>query len=166
MCLSPARRAPSGKSCANMIGFTPAPCAAQKRRSGPIRSFTGKLMQKDASTVPADPFGKQLHVVEILNIVDVGTSMVLDSHVHANFHAQTALRGYRTDAADVWTPRSSDPGSGPALGGQSKPSANFLLPFYGSCCVWASPPWSARHIIPGKMASSSALIAMSNTSAC
>lgn len=46
---------------------------------------------KDASTVPADPYGKQQHVVEILNVVDVGTSMVLDSHVHANFHAQTAL---------------------------------------------------------------------------
>jgi hypothetical protein len=46
---------------------------------------------KDASSVPADPFGKQQHVVEILNVVDVGTSMVLDSHVHTNFHAQTAL---------------------------------------------------------------------------
>jgi transposase InsO family protein len=47
---------------------------------------------KDASTVPADPYGKQQHVVEILNVVDVGTSMVLDSHVHTNFHAQTALQ--------------------------------------------------------------------------
>lgn len=36
---------------------------------------------KDASTVPADPFGKQSHVIEILNIVAVGTSMVLESHV-------------------------------------------------------------------------------------
>ena len=46
---------------------------------------------KDASSVPADPYGKQQHVVEILNVVDMGTSMVVAAHVHANFHAQTAL---------------------------------------------------------------------------
>ncbi len=46
---------------------------------------------KDASTVPADPYGKQQHVVEILNVVDMGTSILLAAHVHANFHAQTAL---------------------------------------------------------------------------
>ena len=46
---------------------------------------------KDASSVPADPYGKQQHVVEILNVVDMGTSIVLAAHVHANFHAQTAL---------------------------------------------------------------------------
>ncbi len=46
---------------------------------------------KDASTVPADPSGKQQHVVEILNGVDMGTSILLSAHVHANFHAQTAL---------------------------------------------------------------------------
>jgi hypothetical protein len=46
---------------------------------------------KDASTVPADPYGKQQHVVEILNVVDMGTSIVVAAHVHANFHAQTAL---------------------------------------------------------------------------
>src|SRR5438105_11596429 len=28
---------------------------------------------KDASTVPADPFGKQQHVVEVLNVIDEGT---------------------------------------------------------------------------------------------
>jgi hypothetical protein len=47
---------------------------------------------KDASSVPADPSGKQQHVVEILNVVDMGTSIVLAAHVHANFHAQTALQ--------------------------------------------------------------------------
>jgi hypothetical protein len=46
---------------------------------------------KDASTVPADPMGKQQHVVEILNVVDMGTSLVVSAHVHAQFHAQTAL---------------------------------------------------------------------------
>jgi hypothetical protein len=46
---------------------------------------------KDASSVPADPKGSQQHVVEILNVVDMGTSIVVAAHVHANFHAQTAL---------------------------------------------------------------------------
>jgi hypothetical protein len=49
-------------------------------------------MQKDASTVPADPYGKRQHVVEILNVVEMGTSIVLASEVHTNFHAQTALQ--------------------------------------------------------------------------
>jgi hypothetical protein len=40
----------------------------------------------------ADLDGKQQHVVEILNVVDMGTSIVLDSEVHAHFHAQTALQ--------------------------------------------------------------------------
>jgi hypothetical protein len=47
---------------------------------------------KDASTVPADPYGKQQHVVEILNVVDMGTSVVVASEVEANFHAQTSLQ--------------------------------------------------------------------------
>jgi len=45
---------------------------------------------KDASTVPADHDGKQQHVVEILNVVDMGTSIVVAAHAHADFHAQTA----------------------------------------------------------------------------
>ncbi len=46
---------------------------------------------KDASTVPADPLGKQQHVVEILNVIDMGTSIVVAAQVHDDFHAQTAL---------------------------------------------------------------------------
>lgn len=64
----------------------------QQERPAPLVHW--QIDFKDSSTVPADPFGKQQHVVEILNIVDVGTSMVLDSHVHANFHAQTALEAF------------------------------------------------------------------------
>jgi hypothetical protein len=45
---------------------------------------------KDASTVPANPESKQQHVVEILNVVDMGTSIVVAAHAHAHFHAQTA----------------------------------------------------------------------------
>jgi hypothetical protein len=47
---------------------------------------------KDASSVPADPQGKQHHVVETLNILDVGTALLLAAHVAADFTAETALR--------------------------------------------------------------------------
>lgn len=46
---------------------------------------------KDVSTVPADPEGKQRHVVEVCNFVDAGTSILLDAQVHPDFHAETAL---------------------------------------------------------------------------
>lgn len=46
---------------------------------------------KDVSSVPADPLGKQQHVVETLNIIDTGTSVLLDAHVRADFTAETAL---------------------------------------------------------------------------
>jgi len=47
---------------------------------------------KDASSVPADPDGKQQHVVETLNIIDMGTSVNIASHVRSDFTAETALR--------------------------------------------------------------------------
>jgi transposase InsO family protein len=46
---------------------------------------------KDVSSVPADPTGKQQHVVEVFNFVDAGTSILLDAQVQPDFHAQTAL---------------------------------------------------------------------------
>jgi hypothetical protein len=45
----------------------------------------------DASTVPADPDGKRLHVVEVLNTVDMGTSVLVSAQVRADFTAQTTL---------------------------------------------------------------------------
>jgi transposase InsO family protein len=46
---------------------------------------------KDASTVPADPDGKRQHVVEVLNVIDVGTSVLVEAQVGADFHAETTL---------------------------------------------------------------------------
>jgi putative transposase len=46
---------------------------------------------KDAATVPADPDGKRQHGVEVLNIVDEGTSVLVDAQVGADFHAETTL---------------------------------------------------------------------------
>jgi transposase InsO family protein len=47
---------------------------------------------KDASTVPAQPDGKRQHVVEVLNTVDMGTSLLLEAQVRADFHAETTLQ--------------------------------------------------------------------------
>jgi Integrase core domain len=47
---------------------------------------------KDAASVPADPHGKQQHVVETLNVIDVGTSVLLAAHVAPDFTAETALQ--------------------------------------------------------------------------
>jgi hypothetical protein len=46
---------------------------------------------KDVSSVPADPEGKQQHVVEVCNFVDAGTSLLLKAQPHPDFHAETAL---------------------------------------------------------------------------
>jgi hypothetical protein len=47
---------------------------------------------KDASSVPAQSTGKQQHTVEILNVVDMGTSAVVAWEVNVDFHAQTSLQ--------------------------------------------------------------------------
>ena len=47
---------------------------------------------KDASTVPAEVDGKQQHVVEVLNTVDMGTSVLVEAHVRADFNAETTLQ--------------------------------------------------------------------------
>ncbi len=46
---------------------------------------------KDASTVPPDPFGKRQHVVEVLNVVDEGTSVLVEAQVRADFQAETTV---------------------------------------------------------------------------
>ena len=46
---------------------------------------------KDVSTVPPESDGKKQHVVEVLNTVDTGTSILVNAQVHANFTAETTL---------------------------------------------------------------------------
>jgi hypothetical protein len=46
---------------------------------------------KDAATVPPEPEGKQKHGVEVLNTVDVGTSVLLDAQAQDDFTAQTSV---------------------------------------------------------------------------
>ena len=58
-------------------------------RPPPLPSW--QLDFKDVTTVPADPDGKQQHVVETLNTIDTGTAILLTAQVREDFSAETAL---------------------------------------------------------------------------
>lgn len=58
-------------------------------RPAPMSSW--QMDFKDVSSVPPDPNGKQQHVVEVLNIVDVGSSILVAALPHAEYNAETAL---------------------------------------------------------------------------
>lgn len=67
----------------------PLPRTAQRLDHQPMQNI--QLDFKDASTVPADPFGKQQHVVETCHFFDPGSSHVLWAPVRDDFNAETAL---------------------------------------------------------------------------
>jgi len=58
-------------------------------RPAPMQSW--QLDFKDASTVPADPDGKQQHVVEVFDAVDAGTSILIAAEARADFTMATAI---------------------------------------------------------------------------
>jgi transposase InsO family protein len=58
-------------------------------RPAPLLAW--QLDFKDASSVPADPQGKRQHVVEVLDVVDMGTSLLLEALPRTDFTAETAL---------------------------------------------------------------------------
>ena len=60
---------------------------------------------KDGSLVPADPDGKRQHGVETLNIIDMGTSVLLDAHVRSDFTAETALQALALSLAKYGRPK-------------------------------------------------------------
>src|SRR5947209_8525861 len=60
---------------------------------------------KDVSSVPAAADGKRQHVVETLNIIDTGTSVLLDAHVRADFTAETALAALALTLAKYGCPK-------------------------------------------------------------
>ena len=56
----------------------------------PMRCW--QLDFKDATTVPPVPDGKQMHVVEVLDVVDAGTSILVAAEVREDFTAETTLQ--------------------------------------------------------------------------
>ncbi len=64
-------------------------------RPAPLTSW--QLDFKDASTVSVEPEGKRGHVVEILNTIDTGTSILLGAQVREDYTAVTSVQA----AADL-----------------------------------------------------------------
>jgi hypothetical protein len=58
-------------------------------RAGPMAAW--EIDFKDVASVPADLEGKQQHVVEIFNVVDTGTSILLESLPREDYNAETAI---------------------------------------------------------------------------
>lgn len=46
---------------------------------------------KDVSSVPTQPDGKRQHTMEVLNVVDSGTSSLVNAQAHPDYTAETAL---------------------------------------------------------------------------
>ncbi len=113
------------------IGHPPRHVHQPLERPAPMSCW--QIDFKDASSVPADPYGKQQHVVEILNVVDMGTSIVVAADVHADFHAQTALQAMAEVLIKHGTPEAitfdRDPRWVGSASGRDFPSAflRFLL---------------------------------------
>jgi hypothetical protein len=61
---------------------------------------------KDISTVPPDPEGKRMHVVEALNVVDEGTSILVDAVVRDDFNGETAIEAALSPLRQHGVPRS------------------------------------------------------------
>ena len=102
---------------------------------------------KDASSVPADPYGKQQHVVEILNVVDMGTSIVVAADVHADFHAKRRCKPWQRCSSSRAHPRRS-PSTATRAGSAAPVDAIFPQPSCAFCCAWGSSPRSVPHSDP------------------
>jgi hypothetical protein len=71
-------------------------------RPAPLSSW--QIDFKDASSVPAEMEGKQQHVVEVLDTLDVGTSILLDAQVRADFTMATAIEAMAETVHSVGLP--------------------------------------------------------------
>jgi len=64
----------------------------QEPQERPAPMSRWQLDFKDATTVPPEVDGKRQHGVEVLNVVDEGTSVLVDAQVSTDFHAETTLQ--------------------------------------------------------------------------
>jgi hypothetical protein len=61
-----------------------------QERPAPLSHW--ELDFKDVTTVPPERDGKRQHGVEVLNVVDEGTSILVEAQVRADFQAETTLQ--------------------------------------------------------------------------
>jgi transposase len=58
-------------------------------RAAPMQTW--QIDFKDVTTVTLNPGEKQMHLVETLDVVDTGTSILVDNQARADFNAETAV---------------------------------------------------------------------------
>ena len=106
---------------------------------------------KDVTTVPAEPDGKRLHGVQTLNVLDSGTSALLDAQVRADFTAEVAMEAFVEPRlwygcpAGVVVDRDARLSSAVQQAVISRPPSCAFVP------AWASRRTSAPRITPKKM---------------
>lgn len=118
----------------------------------------------DVSSVPADPPGKQQHVVEILNIVDHGSSAVVASEPGDAYTAETGLRKVAEILQEKGCPSRIDIDRDPRWVG-SWTAEDFPSPWFGFCSAWELNLRSALHTSPRRTPTSNGIIATSSTNA-
>ena len=118
-------------------------------------------MRKAASTVPADPHGKRQHVVETLNSIDKGTSVLVAHHVRSDFTAETALQALVETFSSHGLPVSITLDRDTRLRLEHHKEATSLLLLCAFVIPLGLPCASAIRITPNKMGSWNALTARS-----
>ena len=91
---------------------------------------------KDASSVPADPAGKQQHVVEIANFVDAGTSIWLHREVRGDFDAEALWRAWWSNFCGSQACLRCSPLIPILASLEALQDAISLPRWCASCCVW------------------------------
>ena len=113
---------------------------------------------KAISSVPAQPLGKRQHVVETLNIIDMGTSVLLEAHVRADFTAETALQALALTLVKYGRPKQMTLDRDPRLQWAVQRAVIFRRPCSVLGPVWASTFTFVSPTTPNKTASSNATI--------
>lgn len=68
-------------------------------RAEPLQAW--QMDFKDVTTVKGENDDKHLHLVETLDVVDSGTSILLDNPARSDFNAETAITGRMEQAAEM-----------------------------------------------------------------
>lgn len=63
-------------------------------RAAPLRAW--QIDFKDVTTVVTEPGGKQMHLVESLDVVDCGTSILVDNPARPDYNAETVIESLAT----------------------------------------------------------------------
>jgi transposase InsO family protein len=78
-----------------LLGLLARPLARSHRPVSRLAPFVCIATDfKDASTVTVEPDGKKQHVVEVLNMIDEGTSILWEAVVRSDFTAQTVVETF------------------------------------------------------------------------